>query len=213
MEKSASKRVHGEVVVPAEKARILGVVARKILTMIRNLCPKTDKTRGISLIECDGMDATTTDCHGVLFMRDRVGSKYVSMASKLYTSKWAKQYKGKSKRIMIDVTFSERVIADEETPEVAATKHGGILKGLSCKNITVVSVVFVNWCWIWNVMVSYKELMSTDAVICSCLEKEHWWCAAFYMKENKIYIINFVYSGGTTEHSAILLKLVTLIRK
>ena len=59
---------------------------------------------------CDGMDARLSDLHGVLMMRDRVSTRYVDMAAKMYNKQWAEAFKKKSKRVMVDVSFVVRIV-------------------------------------------------------------------------------------------------------
>ncbi|XP_056695144.1 uncharacterized protein [Spinacia oleracea] len=61
---------------------------------------------GQVMITCDGRSATQRDCYGVLHTRARVSADYVRMASEMYMKKWAMDYEGKSRRIMLDPTFA-----------------------------------------------------------------------------------------------------------
>uniref|UniRef100_A0A803MXY6 Rad51-like C-terminal domain-containing protein n=1 Tax=Chenopodium quinoa TaxID=63459 RepID=A0A803MXY6_CHEQI len=92
---------------------------------------------GVSLIMCDGMDATVGDCHGVRNMRERVSSQYIRAAAKMYTKQWADLYTGSCRRIMLDNKFSGRLMRDVEASNVAAKKHGQCFNGLAISDIGV----------------------------------------------------------------------------
>ncbi|XP_021721562.1 uncharacterized protein LOC110689142 isoform X2 [Chenopodium quinoa] len=91
-------------------------------------------------------------------------------------------YTGSCRRIMLDNTFSDRLMREVEAPDVAAKKHDQSFNGLGISDI---GVVFV-----------------------PNLQKDHWWCAVFEFQNECVWYIDTMFSDLIMQHREVLEKLI-----
>ncbi|XP_021714415.1 uncharacterized protein LOC110682392 [Chenopodium quinoa] len=181
--KPSSKVYSDEYICGNRKTSTLGSADTTLINYCRSWTSQSGS--GPIMLQCDGEFACRDSCHDVLHSRRKVGTQYVCVVSKMYTKEWAIKYEGHSKRIMMHPAYGIKLVTDMDTPAVLAKKHGQPMRGVAASQLAVVFVPVV--------------------------KEDHWWCAAFSFKEEKVWIIDSIFADPVAQHNEYLSKLVTAV--
>lgn len=108
------------------------------------------------------------------------------MASKLYTKLWATtKFLNRSKRIMFDPSFANRLLLKENNEEHVAEKYGQLFLSYRMRDVKTIFV---------PVLIVPRE-SPYDA---------HWFCIALDLKARKLWMIDLLYPDPFQKHAQIL---------